>query len=259
MDLIDDSQGPLWIYFMPDPNELYVAGIDTAEGKIRDRRAGSIDLSDRDPDLNAAVVIRESDGEEVARYMSNYAPSLFSEDVMLLGHFYGTANGCKEDAFLVPERNAIGAAVIDDLIEAAYPRIMIQRRMNKLDGQWEKHVGFRTGPENRDVLIKDLQREILSGECGINDRTTAKHVASMRRNSSGKAEAASGSKDDLAMAYMLAQFGRRMLRVESGAESGGPLVRTSQAERDAAYAAKVYGTGPEDSEREVSPEEDHPY
>jgi phage terminase large subunit len=259
MDLITDEIGPLWVYKMPDPALLYVIGIDTAEGKIRDRRAGSIDTSGKDPDMNAAVVIEESTGEEVARYMSNYAPSLFSEDVMLLGHFYGTASNCKDDAFLVPERNAIGAAVIDDLIEASYPRVMIQRTLNKLDGVWQKNVGFRTGPENRDVLIKDLQREILAGECGIRDRTTAKHVASMRRNNMGKAEAASGAHDDLAMAYMLAQFGRRMLRIESGFEDAEPIKRQSQGERDAAYAAKVYGSGQDDSELEVDPGDDHPY
>lgn len=259
MELISEDRGPLWWYELPIPGELYIIGIDTAEGKIRDRRAGHIDVTDRDPDFNAGCVIAESDGREVARYMSNYSPSLFSADMMALGHFYGTASQCRDDAFLIPERNAIGAAVIDDLVEAQYPRVFIQRRFNKLGGLWEKSVGFRTGPENRDILIKDLQRSILDGSCGVTDRTTAKHIASMRRNSMGKAEAATGAHDDLAFAYMLAQMGRRHVRIEAGLEDEEPVARRSQAERDAEYAAKVYDVGAVDELDDLDPAMDHPF
>lgn len=259
MDLVDEQRGPLWWYELPIPDELYIIGIDTAEGKIRDRRAGHVDVSDRDPDFNGACVIAESDGREVARYMSNYAPSLYSDDMMALGTFYGTASGCKDDAFLVPERNAIGAAVIDDLVEARYPRVMIQRRFNSLNGIMEKTVGFRTGPDNRDILIKDLQRSIQEGTCLVTDRMTAKHIASMRRNSMGKAEAASGAHDDLAMAFMLAQMGRRMIRIEAGLDDAEPPPpRRSQQERDAEFAAKVYGSGFDDFS-DVDPADDHPF
>lgn len=258
MDLIDEQRGPLWWYELPLQDELYIIGIDTAEGKIRDRRAGHVDVSGRDPDFNAACVIAESDGREVARYMSNYAPALYSADMIALGTFYGTASGCRDVAFLVPERNAIGAAVIDDLMEAQYSRIFLQRRFNRLEGVIEKTVGFRTGPENRDILIKDLQRDILEGTCLIKDRMTAKHVASMRRNSMGKAEAASGAHDDLAMAFMLAQMGRRHIRIEAGLDDEEPAPRRSQAERDAEFAAKVYGSGPDDFS-DVDPADDHPF
>jgi hypothetical protein len=259
MELISEENGPLWWYELPDPTELYIIGVDTAEGKVRDRRAGHVDITDRDPDWNAACVIAESDGREVARYLSHYSPSLFSADMMALGYFFGTASQCRDDAFLVPERNSIGAAIIDDLVEAQYPRIMIQRRFNRFDGIMEKTIGFRTGPENRDIMIKDLQRSILDGSCGIVDRTTAKHTASMRRNNMGKAEAPNGAHDDLCLAFMLAQMGRRHVRIEAGFDDEEKPARRSQAERDADYASKVYDVGIHDDSDDYDPGLEHAF
>lgn len=257
IELVSEDRGPLWVYELPDPDEDYVIGADTAEGKIRSRDADFLDSSNKDPDYNGASVQRMSDGKEVARYMSNYSPSLYSADLVLLGKYYGTASGCKEDALIVPERNAIGMAVVDDLIDAEYPRLFIQRRFNKLDGVWEKNIGFRTGPDNRDILIKDLQRVVLDGSCGITDRITAKHVASMRRNKMGKAEAPSGAHDDLAMAFMLGMMGRREVRIESGVEEAERPPKRSQSERDAEFAAKVFESGMDDDVEDIDPANEH--
>lgn len=261
MELVFEESGPLWLYEMPDPNEDYCIGIDTAEGKIRSRDAGFIDTSGKDPDFNALNIIRMSDGVEVARYMSNYSPGLYAADAMALGYFYGPASQCKEPAMLVPERNSIGQAVIDDFMEAEYPRIFVHKTFNRFaaDGGWTKNIGFRTGVDNRDILIKDLQKEILDGNSGITDRMTAKHVASMRRNSMGKAEAASGAHDDLAFGYMLAKIGRREVRIEGGLEEAERPPARSEAERDADFAAKVYESGVEDFDLEVDPASDHPW
>lgn len=259
--IVEEESGPLWIYELPDPDEDYALGIDTAEGKIRSRDAGFMDVSGRDPDFNAACVIRMSDGVEVARYMSNYSPGLYSADMISLGYFYGIASQCKEPALLIPERNSIGQAVIDDFMEAQYPRLFVHKTFNRFsaDGGWTKNIGFRTGVDNRDILIKDLQTEIMEGNSGITDRTTAKHVSSMRRNSMGKAEAASGAHDDLAFAYMLAKIGRREVRIEAGLEEVDRRPSRTEAERDADFAAKVYGSDVDGFDEEVDPAEDHPW
>ena len=212
-DFLQEETGPLWIYEQPDPDETYVIGIDCQEGKVRSREAGAISerTGSKDPDFNAMSVIRLSDGLECASYLSNFAPGLVVEDAFLLGHHYGKESGCEENAFLVPEINGPGVAVVEGLRERQYDRMWVSKRWNRLDQCWDKSIGWRTTMESRPIMVKALQDEIREATTGIQCFRTVSHIASMRYNKQGKAEAPYGAHDDLAFAQMLAIQGRRAL------------------------------------------------
>lgn len=223
-EMIVEDTGPLWVYEKPDPDDTYVIGIDAQEGKVRDRSHGHLaDVrASKDPDFNAMSVIRMSDGLEVASYLSNYAPGLVVEDAEMLGHQYGKASGCEENAFLVPEINGPGIAVIEGLRERGYPRVWLTKKWNRLEQGWEKSLGWRTTIETRPIMVKALQDVIRDGSCGIQCFRTVSHISSMRYNNQGKPEAPSGAHDDLAFAHMLAIQGRRALYEEPQDDSSPP-------------------------------------
>ena len=222
------DNGPLWVFEEPLPGIFYIAGIDSAEGKVRTRAGSHIDEGGDDPDFNAISVIRADTGEQVASYMSNFSTNLFSEDVLRLAYWYGQQSGCPEDCFLVPESNSIGQAVIDDLLTEGYERIIRDRRLNRTSGEWEASWGFKTTIQTRDIIIKDAQRLIKDGEHGVRCLRTAQHFAAMKRNRAGKAEAPAGSHDDLAFAHMLALYGRRHLALDEP-EEARPILRDHEA------------------------------
>lgn len=208
---VEMVDGPFWIYEMPEEDEDYVVGIDSAEGRLRDRSLGPLEISSRDADYNAMSVCRVSDGVEVATYKSNYAPGLLIEDAVAMGKFYGTDSGCAEDAFLVPEINGPGFAVVEGLREKGYPRLYITRTWNHLDQVWLKTVGWRTTAQNRPLMVRDLQDEVRAGTTGVRCIRTATHMAAMAKSRQGKDEAPPGAHDDLALARMMAMQGRRAL------------------------------------------------
>jgi len=213
----DEAQAPVWLYELPEKGEDYVLGVDTAEGKIRDRTQGPVDVSDRDPDFNAVSVLRVSDGAEVATYLSNYSPPIFIEDVLFLANFYGPQAG-NNPPLIVPECNGIGYAVTTGIRETGYPRIWVRRYWNKLENNWTEEIGFRTDINTRPMLVRDLQKEVLEGTTGVRCRRTAIHMASMARNRQGKDEAPHGAHDDLAFARMLAIQGWKALRGDTEPE-----------------------------------------
>jgi hypothetical protein len=211
MSWVEVADGPFWIYELPEEDEDYVIGIDAAEGRIRERSAGPVEISDRDPDFNAMSVCRVSDGVEVATYKSNFAVGLFSDDAIALGQFYGKKSDCEQDAFLVPEINGVGYALVESLREKGYPRLYITRTWNHLEQTWLKTVGWRTSTQNRPIMVRDLQDEVRDGTTGVRCIRTATHMAAMAKNRQGKDEAPPGAHDDLAFARMLALQGRKSL------------------------------------------------
>lgn len=208
MSWVEVADGPFWIYELPEPDEDYTVGVDVAEGRVRERSRGPIEVSDRDPDFNAMSVCRVSDGVEVASYKSNFHPGLLVDDIIAVGKFYGTGSDCEQDAFIVPEINGPGFAVVEGLREKGYPRLYITRTWNHLDQTWLKTVGWRTTQQTRPMMVKELQDEVRNGTTGVRCIRTATHMAAMAKNRMGKDEAPPGAHDDLAIARMLAMQGR---------------------------------------------------
>ena len=203
--LVHQNEGPLRVFEMPEDDEDYVVGIDTAEGKLKSRAAGYQEQANKkDPDWNAMCVIRVSDGLEVASYLSHYAPDIFAQDAYLLGSFFNTA-------FMVPEINGPGFATVEHLRVMEYPRIYISRTWLRLENRFEERHGFRTSFENKHILVSRLQKAVRERTCGVQDERTAIHMAAMRFNARGIPEAPAGAHDDLAMALMLAMEGRELL------------------------------------------------
>lgn len=182
-------------------------GADFQEGKIRSRSFGPLeDVSKRDPDFNFFSVARASDGKEVCTYMSNYATPIVADDLMFLGLWYGPMHGCEQVAFLVPEVNGPGVAVIEKMRSHGYPRIWVGRSWDKIANAFTEQVGFRTTPGpggTRKLLISGLQEEVYEGGERIACIRTATHMAAMSVNKQGKDEAPPGAHDDGAFARAL--------------------------------------------------------
>lgn len=204
---VTDSQGPLIIYEEPVDGQEYVLGVDTAEGKVRDRNAGPIATGDnRNPDFNAVSVVRVSDWKECATYLSNYAPPLFLKDVLAIACLYGKMSGL-EPPLIVPEINGPGIAIVEGLREQGYPAIWRQQVFLHIEQRMVEQIGWRTDQRSRPMMLTELQRAILNGTAGISCPRTAKHAQAMRYGNDGVARAQGSQKDDLAIAYMLALQG----------------------------------------------------
>ena len=238
--LIEEERNysPIWLYNMPEDDEIYAVGIDTAEGKVRNVAAGPVDTSGRDPDFNAMSVQRVSDGLEVATYRSNYAYPILLRDVRAILTLYTTS----QPPLAVPETIGAGYALAESLRDLGYPHIWLERVWLRLEQTYEERLGWRTNAQNRNILIKSLQQELDDGTCGVQCRRTAIDMSSMARSKLGKHEAPPGAHDDLAVARMLANMGRKTLLpgnekdIKSGAEEP---VRRSQSEKDAEWAAEL--------------------
>lgn len=235
----DDPEGPFWIYEMPDPEEDYIIGADTAEGRIRSRSLGPLELSERDPDFNALSVIKKSTGEEVCTYLSNYSPPIFGDDLWFLAWFYGPQSGVREPAFLVPEINGPGIAIVERLREYNYPRIWTQRVWLSTMRVFQETMGWRTSDQSKNVMIEALQRQVVEGTCGVRCQRTALHMASMARDSMGRHNAPPGAHDDLAVAHMLAIQGWNAGNMPEGEDAGFKPILRSQEEKQAAWAEEM--------------------
>lgn len=233
---VPDDEGHIHIWEEPDPTDLYVIGIDTAEGRVRTQGAAGLTMTDGDnPDFNAASVKSVRTGKQVASYKSNYASGLYGEEMVWLGKFYGTARGCDDDAFMVPESNGIGHALVEKLVELGYQRLYVRKTWNGIEGKFQQKFGFATTVETRPILIRKLQDQIRLQECGVRCMRTWNHIASMRYNHAGKAEAPAGSHDDLAFAEMLAIHGIELLS-EVAPDQVDDVKRKSPEERLSEFA-----------------------
>jgi hypothetical protein len=198
-----DEQGPLCVYRRPEPRRLYCIGADTATGKDSNDGKGGVE----DPDWSVATVIDALTGEQVAKYRERVEEPVFGELLAALGHWYNRA-------FVTPESNSYGRAVIARLLDLEYPPSLIyqqDREAHDRESTSLNKLGYYTSEVTRPQLVSALDAAIREYAVLIRDANTLSECLTFVVKSNGRAEAQNGCHDDEVFALALAVMGLRQM------------------------------------------------
>lgn len=193
-----DERGLVRVWRRPAAGHAYIIGADPAHGID----AGE-ELGKSDPDYSVACVLDRDSGEQVAVARGRIAPAEFGELVSMLGEWYNWA-------FLVPEANPIGIALIESILRQNYPLERIYRR-DRTPGDPRapklETLGFVTSVTTKPQLISMLDRALREGSIIVRDPVTVQELRTYVYDAKGKTGAQSGCHDDCVIALALAVVG----------------------------------------------------
>lgn len=199
------DRGALVLYKRPQPNRRYAIGIDVAEGIDP---AALASLGDSDPDYSVAIVMDRDTGEQVAKLRGRMEPAPFAEYVAAVARWYNYA-------YLVPESNSVGIALLEGLLRDEYPPSLIYHRRPQPDEQFSDNagstqlqfLGWKNNTVTRVQLISKLDQAIREMSIQLHDPNTVAECQSFVVKANGKAEAQDGAHDDEVIALALCIVG----------------------------------------------------
>jgi len=163
------------IFQEPEPYHTYLIAADTSFG--------------RDRDYSAFHVINLYNGTQVAEFYSNRCGlNEFAKIMAQEGMRYNTA-------YICPERNGLGLALIEQLFE-----------VHEYENMWtdEKgQMGYLVNNKNRDIILNTLQEKLKTSKIKINSERTFKELTTFIISKSGKIKAEDGFADDLVMSLAI--------------------------------------------------------
>lgn len=204
---VDDPEGIIDKFVDPNPGHRYCLSIDLAEGKIT-----SPDMpKSKQPDNTSVNVFDLNNNEQVARIKVNHIPP--DEMAIVCAKLAIYYNG----ALIIPEINKEGLAFLRPL-RAIYKNIYFREESDdKIAGKIRKEYGWLTKSNNRSLMLSSLAillKESVSAKehrlykdtprLIIHSSDTINEFRKFIVNDRGKAEAASGEKDDDVMSCALA-------------------------------------------------------
>ena len=195
----EDGRGELRVWKRPVAGHRYVIGADCAEGI--DASGDSIGRSD--PDYSVAEVVDADTGEGVAVLRARLEPAIFGSYITDLGRWYNWA-------YLVPEANGPGIAVIEELLRQQYPLLLLYARKRTPDdtrGASLQEIGWKTTQITKPQLVSCLDRAIRERSIIIRDAVTLDECRAFVSDSAGRTQAQQGCHDDCVIALALAVVG----------------------------------------------------
>lgn len=159
----------------PEPYHTYLVAADASFG--------------RDRDYSAFHIINLYNGEQVAEFYSNrIGLSDFAKAIVQEALRYNTA-------FVCPERNGLGLALIEQLFEVCeYENMWV-------DGKGE--MGFMVNAKNRDGILNNLQESLKTSKIKVNSERTFRELTTFIISKTGKLQAEEGFNDDLVMSLSI--------------------------------------------------------
>jgi hypothetical protein len=163
------------IWEEPQPYHTYLISIDSSFG--------------RDRDYSAFHIINLYNGTQVAEFYSNrIGLNEFAKIIVQEGIRYNTA-------FVCPERNGLGLALIEQLFE-----------VHEYENMWTDdrgEMGYLVNNKNRDLLLNNLQENLKTSKIKINSERTFKELTTFIISKTGKIQAEDGFADDLVMSMAI--------------------------------------------------------
>lgn len=148
-----DRTGILSIWEHPLPYSEYVIGVDVAEGNDSG-------------DFSCAYVLRRMPFRIVCRLRGYDGRRIgikeFSRQLYWLGKYYN-------NAWICPENNNDGSAVVQNLLEWGCPKLMPEGMITKEGQQSRNRYGWRNSSKMRDIGIGETQDILSSRHVGIPD------------------------------------------------------------------------------------------
>lgn len=183
-----EYKGYLSLWEEPQEEVRYIIGIDSSSG-------------DRAGDPAAMAVYRQDMMSEVAEWHGFMPPDLLGEEAVRLAHYYN-------DAFLIPEANNHGVAVIDSIKRARYRNIFRRRTLPeaKKEGNTDKY-GWWTSEQSKKLLIDTFAKFIRQDATRIKSKQALNECITYVRDERDRTNAQQGCHDDLVIANALAVYG----------------------------------------------------
>jgi hypothetical protein len=205
--LTESKAGALRIWDHPGDEVEYVAGIDSAEGRKKDRtsldRRRQHSYADGRPDYSVVIVLEMRTALHVATWRGYVSPDQFAAVCAAVGFYYNTA-------LLVPELNGPGLAVVNTLSEVIrYPNIYRTRYFNVLNRDpFAPQLGWQTTATSRPLLITNVHDALNTTHALTRDKVLVSELRTMEFDDQGVARARGNDKDDCVMAFGMALQGR---------------------------------------------------
>jgi len=159
----------------PQPYHTYLIAADASFG--------------RDRDYSAFHIINLYNGEQVAEFYSNRIGLNEFADIM-------AQEGIRYNlAFICPERNGLGLALIEQLFE-----------VHEYENMWTDdrgEMGYLVNNKNRDGILNCLQENLKSSKIKLNSERTFKELTTFIISKTGKIQAEDGFADDLVMSLAI--------------------------------------------------------
>lgn len=197
-----DRAGSWKVYNQPEHDSKYVIGVDTCTGEDQQMQGLAAD-----PDYHSVQVWRapyeDWNGDwhvarMVAVHHSRIDIGVLSEEIIAAAQWYG-------GAFVVPEVNNTGLAVVKYLLEAGVS-VYQRRKINNSTGMVEKFFGWQTDKVTRKTLIDHMAAELMDRNFDIPDPDILHEMKVFVINEKGKPEAAPGHHDDHVLSSALAIY-----------------------------------------------------
>ena len=197
-----DRAGSWKVYDQPEHDSKYVIGVDTCTGEDQQMQGLAAD-----PDYHSVQVWRapyeDWNGDwhvarMVAVHHSRIDIGVLSEEIIAAAQWYG-------GAFVVPEVNNTGLAVVKYLLEAGVS-VYQRRKINNSTGMVEKFFGWQTDKVTRKTLIDHMAAELMDRNFDIPDPDILHEMKVFVINEKGKPEAAPGHHDDHVLSSALAIY-----------------------------------------------------
>ena len=189
---IADAEGRLEVWEEPKPGRSYLISADVAEGLV-------------EGDFNSADVFDHRTGDQVATWHGKCGLKEWGQILVFLGRRYNTA-------YLAPERNNAGVAVVQEIFDAHYPRLhceMIEEPPNKPRPRY----GWHTSEKSRPMILDNLKTEIHLGTHGIKSEGTFSEMLTFQRDKVGKYQAQDGCFDDRVMSAAIGKHLRNVVPI----------------------------------------------
>lgn len=183
-----EYKGYLSLWEEPLPEVRYLIGIDSSSG-------------DREGDPAAMAVYRHDTMNQVAEWWGYMPPDLLGEEAVKLALYYNSA-------FLIPEANNHGVAVIDSIKRARYRNIFRRRTLPEArkEGNVDKY-GWWTSEQSKKLLVDTFAKFIRQDATRIKSAKALNECITYVRDERDRTNAQQGCHDDLVIANALAVYG----------------------------------------------------
>ena len=197
-----DRAGMWKVYDEPEYDSKYLISVDTCTGEDQQTQGLAAD-----PDYHSVQVWRAPFEDwhgnwhvprMVALHHSRVDIGILAHEVEAAARYYG-------NAFVIPEVNNSGLALLKYLLEMGLS-VYRRRKYNDSMGMVEKSFGWSTDKITRKTVIDHLASEIIEENVDIPDASVLKEFKTFVINDRGKPEAAPGHHDDHVLAAAIALY-----------------------------------------------------
>lgn len=182
---VEDENGYVKLYELPMQGYPYVCGGDTAgEGS----------------DNNIGCLTNNITKEDAATLKIDFDEDLYARQMYCLGKYYGSLNGCNNDALIAIETN-FSTHPVKELIRLEYMfQYVREEKPDSMTGKTKKVYGYNTNQATRPTALGMLKAELREYPERFKDLELLLEMTTFVKNERGRPEAIKGAHDDYVMA-----------------------------------------------------------